>query len=153
MTVYEFQSGTGFFADFALYQAACAEYERYTPDGQPVYASIEDFCDSYLDNDEGIAEKIRYSANEKINGYIGQISVLQSEKRNMQMKIEQLKRELYTRDDNPLAASHRNSGFSAEAILKAGVRAITDMQQDSTPEQISAAMAFFSTFLGELGVK
>lgn len=65
MTIPEFTNHTGVFPDFALYQAACQEYEKKKDDGSPVWDSQAQFCAAYQYNEDGLAEEIQTIANKK----------------------------------------------------------------------------------------
>lgn len=62
----EFEALTGIYADSILSDAIMREYERKTDDGHNVWSDKQIFCAAYKENKDGLAEKIRRTANEKI---------------------------------------------------------------------------------------
>lgn len=79
MTIGEFQNHTDMYPDFTLYEAACKEYEKKNPDGSPAWDSQAQFCNAYKFNEDGLAERIMHSANERVESWISDNVRLKSE--------------------------------------------------------------------------
>jgi cell division protein FtsB len=90
MTIGEFQNHTDMYPDFTLYEAACKEYEKKNPDGSPAWDSQAQFCNAYKFNEDGLAERIMHSANERVESWISDNVRLKSELEPLADRCEKL---------------------------------------------------------------
>jgi regulator of replication initiation timing len=90
MTIGEFQNHTDMYPDFTLYEAACKEYEKKNPDGSPAWDSQAQFCNAYKFNEDGLAERIMQSANERVESWISDNVRLKSELEPLADRCEKL---------------------------------------------------------------
>jgi len=93
MTIGEFQNHTDMYPDFTLYEAACKEYEKKNPDGSPAWDSQAQFCNAYKFNEDGLAERIMHSANERVESWINDNVRLKSELEPLVDQCEKLRAE------------------------------------------------------------
>ena len=93
MTINEFQNHTDMYPDFTLYEAACKEYEKKNPDGSPAWDSQAQFCNAYKFNEDGLAERIMHSANERVESWISDNVRLKSELEPLADQCEKLRAE------------------------------------------------------------
>ena len=93
MTIGEFQNHTDMYPDFTLYEAACKEYEKKNPDGSPAWDSQAQFCNAYKFNEDGLAERIMHSANERVENWISDNVRLKSELSPLADECERLRTE------------------------------------------------------------
>ena len=93
MTIGEFQNHTDMYPDFTLYEAACKEYEKKNPDGSPAWDSQAQFCNAYKFNEDGLAERIMHSANERVESWISDNARLKSELEPLADQCEKLRAE------------------------------------------------------------
>ena len=172
-TIGEFQNHTDMYPDFTLYEAACKEYEKKNPDGSPAWDSQAQFCNAYKFNEDGLAERIMHSANERVESWISDNVRLKSELEPLADRCEKLVAENNRLEDenenlrNEIAAlsdrvdelmddvrditkKNVNTAVSKAKMMDSLMNAARD---DCTGEEIMHMIWGFEYLLTEMGVK
>ena len=139
MTIGEFQNHTDMYPDFTLYEAACKEYEKKNPDGSPAWDSQAQFCNAYKFNEDGLAERIMHSANERVESWISDNVRLKSELEPLADRCEKLVAENNRLEDEN--ENLRNEIADMAKTVDNLIQQIAELKpQGFTPEQIRIAI-------------